>query len=359
MINKKLVDFLKEETSLEDLGNQNLLHELPEFGKEVGTAINTGNLIGCTTELSSMLEDMDLYKASLLSNFIGFACEKEGDTSAGEGIIKLFTKSCTQVYEMLKDIETDGQCRLPDMEDADSMEELYREHKDWVRAYYGFETLCISTMAFLSRDAALRDLLKESGIADAVIYLTEDAPQSPYLKSIGYVFEMLNTCGRCKLLVLYPAMKKGFYASANDLNNCFHLLFLLEEQIYKQFSRDYGMDSFQAPASLISLAHGSYPEDCWDKSYSTRFMECNYRAAGHEAFGTGDELSLIWGEMPPTDIPKMDGYGVITLLEGGINRSFAAQFLAVPHSALNPYVEIERELEEAEYNVWMDKIRDI
>ena len=143
MVNKRLIDFLCEETAWEDLGNEKLLHELPEFGREVGAAINGGRLIECTVELSGMLENMDLYKASLLSNFIGFACEREGDTSAGRGIIKLFSRSCAKVYEMFKSLEEDGECRLPD-----DMRAVYEEHKAWVRAYLGFNILCVSAMRF-------------------------------------------------------------------------------------------------------------------------------------------------------------------------------------------------------------------
>lgn len=352
MLNKTLMDFLYEETGLEDLGNEKLLHEFPEFGEEVGMAINNGILTEFTKELSERLKDMDLYKASLLSNLIGFACEREGNTSAGQGIIELFAHSCTTVAKMFQEMEASGQDWI-----TDDKKELYCRNKDWARAYYGFHVLCISSMAFLARDASLRELLSELGISDSIHYLSEEAPDSPYLNSIHYINDIQNTCSDLKLLVLYPEKKKGFLAAANDLNNCFHLLFLLEEQIYRTLRQEYGMNAFHADDSLISLAHGNYPDDCWDKSYHTYFMECNYQAALHDQFENSDAMSLIWGEMPPALIPEIDGYKVIVLLGSGINRSCSAQFLAVPHNALTPYVEIERELSATEYNTWLEKIR--
>ena len=69
-------------------------------------------------------------------------------------------------------------------------------------------------------------------------------------------------------------------------------------------------------------------------------------------------MGLIWGEMPPEAIPEIDGRGVIILFETGINRSFSANFLAVPHPALKPSVEIGRELTESEYDAWVRKIKE-
>ena len=354
MIDRKLKEFLCEETKWEDLGNENLLHELPEFGKEVGAAINEDRLIDYTKELSGCLEEMDLYKASLLSNFIGFACEKEEDTSAGRGIVELFARSCTKVYEMYKSLETEDGCPLPE-----DMKEIYDKNSDWARAYYGFNILCVTTMAFITRDVALRGQLSDMGLEEQIRYLTEETDESPYLASIRYVNLMQSMCSDFKFLVLFPKKNTGFLASANDLNNCFHLLFLLEEQIYEKLAAKYGMKEFHASDSLKSLAHGDYPDDCWEQSYFTYFMECNYAAAWYEKFDNDLAMLLIWGEMPPDAIPRIDGRGVIVLMDTGINRGFSPNFLAVPHSALNPYVEIERELSDEEYEAWIGKIRSI
>lgn len=353
MPDEQLMVFLCQETILEELGDEALLHSCPSFGEAVGEAINSGNLIPFTTELSGRLGEMDLYKACLLSNFIGFACEKEEDTSAGRGIIELFSKVCTQVYEMFQSAEARGECELPP-----EVPELYKENASQARAYCGFNILCVSTMAFLTRDAALRQLLAEMGLEEELAYLSEEVPESPYLKSVTYVNSMLKTCSDLKLLVLQPGKRQGFFAVANDLNNCFHLLFLLEEQIAENLGHSYGLESFPAAAPLIGLAHGEYPEEAWAESYSTAFMECNYSTADHAEFRNEDAMALIWGEMPPDCIPAVDGRAVIVLFEGGLRRGFDAPFLFVPHSALRPYVRIEGELTEQEYDAWLTKTEE-
>ena len=269
---KELMDFLCTETGFEDLGNEGILHDFPAFGEAVGKSINSGNIIEFSMELSGSLCDMDLYKASVLSNFIGFACEKEEDTSAGQGVIELFLKACNNLYDMFKSLETDDGCEgLPDFK------EIYNKNPDWARAYFGFNILCVTVMAFLTRDTDLRKFLEDKGIGEKITYLAEETPESPYLKSIYYVDCMQRTCSNLKLLVLYPKMKKGFIATANDLNNCFHLIFLLEEQIGENFGRKYGMYVFGAEQPVIDLAHGDYPEGCWNKSYITHFTECDYK----------------------------------------------------------------------------------
>ena len=351
MSGEKLQEFLCQETEVRDLGNESLLHECPAFGQAVGAAINDGHLVPFSMELSEHLKDMDLYKASLLSNFIGFVCEKEGDTSAGKGIVQLFATSCKLVYEMFCSMGTEDGCELPP-----EFPELYQINSEWSKAYCGFNVLCISTMAFLTRDASLRKYLETFDLAEQIDFLTEETPESPYLRSICYVGSMLKTCSNLKLLVLQPGRQQEFYAEANDLNNCFQLLFLLEEQIIKTYGGKYGVEKFCAADSMIKLAHGEYPDDVWGKSYVTCFMECNYSTADHTRFNNDDSMALIWGEMPPDGIPMVDGYAVIVLFEGGMTRSFDASFLMVPHNALNPYVDIEKELSEEEYAMWMEKI---
>ena len=179
---KELMDFLCTETEFDDLGNERILHDFPAFGEAVGEAINSGNLIKFTMELSDNLDKMDLYKASALSNFIGFGCEKEDDTSAGQGVIELLEKSCINLYNMFKSLETEEEyAELPDFQ------EIYNKNKDWARAYYGFNILCVAAMAFITRDAGLRKFLADKDIGEEISYLAEETPESPYLKSIYYV----------------------------------------------------------------------------------------------------------------------------------------------------------------------------
>ncbi|MDE7325847.1 MAG: hypothetical protein K2N63_06180 [Lachnospiraceae bacterium] len=354
MVEEKLQEFLCQETAVEELGNESLLHGCPEFGQMIGKAINDGNLVPFSVELSGHLEEMDLYKASLLSNFIGFVCEKEGDTSAGEGVVRLFAAACTKVYDLFRSTEVEGECQLPP-----DLPELYAKNREWAKAYYGFNVLCVSTMAFLTRDPELRRFLAQFALDDQIDFLVEETPESPYLKSIFYVGSMLKTCSNLKLLVLQPGRQQGFYATANDINNCFHLLFLMEEQIVKNCCEKYGAKNFLATDSMVRLAHGEYPDDVWKESYTTCFMECNYTSADHASFKNDDAMALIWGEMSPQEIPVVDGRAVIVLLDDGPSRSFSASFLMVQHEALNPYVRIEEELSEEEYKIWMEKIGNI
>ena len=69
-------------------------------------------------------------------------------------------------------------------------------------------------------------------------------------------------------------------------------------------------------------------------------------------------LPFVWGEMSPDYIPSIDGYAVIVLWEDCIPRSFSAGFMAAGHPALKPYVKIERELTDTEYDTWLKKIKD-
>lgn len=358
MTDKKLLEFLCKETTFEEIGNEQLLHQEPAFGEMVGAAINSGTLLEVTKQLSDSLTDMDLYKACLLSHLIGFACEKEKSTAAGEGVVTLLASTCEAVYEMLKSMEVDETCQLPS-----DLHALYQSNPRHLRAYYGLETLCIASMAFLTRDKKLRYLLRSKKLREKIKYLAEETPSCPQLNLIYYVNRMQNTCSDLKLLVLHPDKKQGFLAVANDLDNCFHLIFLLEEQIAKTMGSQYGMSGFTADPILSELAHGAYPQEAQDRSYTTFFTEFNYGMLQKKEDLTGsaqDILSyLIWGEMPPEAIPYVDEHAVIVLTDPRMHRSFDSSFMSVPHTALHPYVRIERELTAAEYDTWLRQIQAV
>ncbi len=358
MPDKKLMEFLCKETAFEEIGNEQLLHQEPAFGKMVGSAINNGTLLEVTRQLSDSLQDMDLYKACLLSHFIGFACEKEENTAAGEGVITLLADTCETVYEMLKSTEVDETCQLPS-----DLYALYQENPRYLRAYCGLEMLCIASMAFLTRDRKLRYLLRSKNLREQIRYLAEETPSCPRLNSVYYVNRMQNTCSDLNLLVLHPDKKQGFLAVANDLDNCFHLLFLLEEQIAETMGRQYGMSGFTVDPILSELAHGAYPENAQGLSYTTFFTEFNYGMLlkNMDAPGSSQDIFsyLVWGEMPPESIPCVNEHAVIVLTDARISRSFDSSFLSVPHTALHPYVRMERELTETEYETWISRIHSL
>ena len=273
-MSEKIVDFLKTATVCNDLGNTELLNEFPDFSQKIVEAAKNGSLPLLSKELGKQLQQFDIYKASMLSNLIGFVCERTEDTTAARDVLSCFSDSCSLVYDLFQYIgENENEDILEDKE------ALYNLNPEWARAYYGFNDFCVAAMAFLSRDANLREAIVEMGILEKVNCLSEETPNTPYLRSVGYVEDMPYTCSNLKLLVLHPQSKKGFFATANDLKNCFHLSFLLEEQIYQNLYSSYKMTGYCADPSLVRLAHGEYPDDCWDKSYSTYFMECDYRTA--------------------------------------------------------------------------------
>ncbi len=105
MVNQELMKILQIETQVSDLGKENLLDTFPEFGKEIGNAINTGEIIAFSQELGEQLLSMDIYKASLLTNFIGFVCEKTEDTKAGQNVLVFFAHVCNLVYDLFQYIE--------------------------------------------------------------------------------------------------------------------------------------------------------------------------------------------------------------------------------------------------------------
>ena len=362
MLSKELMTYFNEETKFEDLGNEQLIIQNEVYGRAIGAAINQDKMIEFSCELSRNLLEMDVYKASVVANFIGFACEKNEDTSAGKGVVDLLIKACGLVEEFFGYFaDEEGEVELPENLDFAKM---YEENSQCVRAYYGFNNLCVAAMAFLARDNECREYLRSfEGIKDSLYFLAMEAPQTPYTKSVFYINRVFDTCGKLPLLVLDIERKQGFFAEAKDIDNCFHLLFLLEEEMCGKVANAYGMENWEFDEDLSALAHGEYPQ-CGDKSYTTCFTELNYgeyiwkkQNAGKEDVNPNEWLNfLIWGEMSPLNIQDLDGYAVIMIERNGPSRSFSPGFLCVGHTALQPYVKIERALSEQEYEEWVSKL---
>lgn len=359
MISNELNTFFNTKTELKDLGNEELIIKNEVYGKAIGKAINQNRLLEFSSELSQNLKDMDIYKASVVANFVGFACEKTENTSAGKGVIDLLVKSCKLVEEFVGYFtDEEGEVELPENLNA---EEIFENNSQCVGAYYGFNILCVSAMAFLARDNSCREYLRTFELGETLSFLAQEVPETPYMKSVYYVNRIYDTCSKLPLLVLDTEKKQGLIAEANDIDNCFHMIFLLEEAMYQNYAKEYGMEQYECDSDLSALAHGAYPQ-CGDKSYVTYFTEVNYgeyiwRKQNQNSDKPSEWLNyLIWGEMSPLNIPKLEDYHVILLKKGGPTRSFSPGFLCVGHGALQPYVKIERSLSQQEYSQWEAKL---
>lgn len=341
MLSEELFNYLVSETDFSDLGDETKVIRNEVLSEEIGKAINGGDeaMLEFSCELSEKLSEMDVYKASVITNFIGFVCEKTQDTRAAEGVIKLLAKSSVLVKEFWEYLK-DEQGEIVMEEDWNGAG-IYNENKGVICAYYGFNTLCVSAMAFLAREYTCREYLKSLDVREVVLYLAEEVPDTEYMCSVFYVNRIYDTCGRIPLVVLDEERGQGVIVEANDLNNCFHLIFLLEEALYNNFKEKYGMEGYVPDEVLSALAGGEYPA-CGDRHAQAFFTEYCYN-------------SLLRGEMPPMYIPALDGYGVIILKRSGPHRGFSSDFLFTDHTALSPYVKIVRELSDAEYKEWEKK----
>lgn len=84
MSKKALWDFLYESTDLDALGNIKAVIQHPAFKNEINEALQNGNELAFSKELGEKLGIMDIYKACVVTNFIGFVCERIENTEAGK-----------------------------------------------------------------------------------------------------------------------------------------------------------------------------------------------------------------------------------------------------------------------------------
>lgn len=297
--------------------------------------------------LGSSLMEIDLAKACATAHFCGSLIETSGICNMGNDLVDLFEKVINLNSKLISE--------YPEIEDAD-LSTLAKQFPDEIKSYNGAELLTLAVMAAITRNAESRYYLRSKNLYQKMETL------NPYIKSLIYVTFVHDACYDFKVLVLSPKTKKGFWMKAYDIHNCFYLITLLEAELYRKgWLNEYGVKNYTFDEDIYNVAIGKfYPQRLY--TIRTHCSYYSYLAIESENIGEiTNKLkvqSMIFGEMPPEYIPRVDGYPIIVMNEDGFsgNRSWDSNFAFKCHDALSPSIEILDKLTENEVEEWIEKI---
>ena len=258
--------------------------------------------------------------AGIVAIWLGATVEHGGNPKAGgEAVIETLLKWCGKLPEPSDDEDAD----LPDV------------HEDVVK---GMEMMGQSSVAHLSRDAALLEKLK--GDADAFEALSHGEHWS---NGPMWVLQILNQRSG-DLLVLHGVEEKGFRVRYENLANCFQLFTLLQGALGDRMPGGREPDE-----EVIAMALGE-EGDCEGDT-----------AWWHYGQGNVPEpniMASVFGEASPDSISVVDGEKVMLLWPPVLqSRGWGHAFFTPILDAARPKVTVIEELSAAEITKWRERLK--
>lgn len=318
-------------------------------------------------QVSAGLENMDILKGCQAGHFCGSMIGQVGVCGSGRALIDFFVRVAALCCEYLSKAGEELGVEAPedDQLEALDMEMMFQKYPDQTRAYRGCDTLALAVMEAITRDGDTRRYLREKNLYRSLEYL------EGYIGNIYYVTRVHEACSVLSLTVLAPSKGIGFTAEVNDLWNNFHLMTLLEAELFRAgLDQKYGLVNYEFDEESYQIATGlAYPQKmssvyCHQQYYTYLAMQ---KDGAYQTLLTGedgrqqvDANALIWGEMPPDWIPRFDGQSVILMDTVGMfaNRSWDVNFISKCHGSLNPYFRITGELSPKEAAALLEKIKN-
>jgi hypothetical protein len=208
----------------------------------------------------------------------------------------------------------------------------------------------ISLMTMLCRSAAARAQWRAQ--ADLIAWLQAHEDVSGHF---FYLLRAAEMSDEDKLLILFPAYETGLEIAISQVNNGFQLLTLVQPLV-RAHAAALGLRRPPAPTdpALLRYVQGDpeVPEADGDVAQLNWLNALAYQG------GPLDSLQLVWGEMPVSALPRVQG--VVVLLatddEHRMQRSWDLGFLSPVHGANCPQVSFNRYVPAAEVRAVLAEI---
>jgi hypothetical protein len=180
----------------------------------------------------------------------------------------------------------------------------------------------------------MRDTPEIRGEFDRVAHLSVGA---------SWVLQLLTQCSG-ELVVLNTAKKIGVQVRYSNISNCFHLFTLLQGALAGVMPDAKKVNPI-THAIALGTNHGTCSDEAW----------WHY---GQPSVSTQAIAGMVWGEMTPSGIARVDGEQVLLLCPPILkNRAWDAGFFTPILEATPPKVELLKLLQDMEVNAWWKKLQ--
>lgn len=366
---KKYIEYAKEKSNVDEVLNKKLISQnenflkLKEYSKE-----NHDKEFEICKALSLELENMDILKSYSAANFIAHAFYHTDkiDEEIGKRIIDLFYKNIDYASRFIENISQFYNVDEDEITENDignlNLEIMYRLDYKPLEAFLGIDMMVapIMTIACLNRN--LRAYFRSLEPVEYIEYLEN------YIKGLGYLHVAAEACNITKVLILSPKVERGFFIETADISNCYHLITLMEAELYKKdLLKRYGIDGYEFNEKIYNIATGKeYPKELIEtqahQQYYTIYALCQdgkYKIENEN--GELELYNIIYGDMGPEEIPNdIENTHIIIMDSDGMwNKAIKwdMNYFTKLYPKLNPYVKILEEISDKEYKSWIEKIK--
>lgn len=325
---------------------------------------STEQLNDAVTRLAALVADSTIGRAGLLAIVCGALVEQGAGMEPVAGpVLTRFSEAVQHALPFVEACNAEaGIKESPDGEEpgdlsAEEAIERFGQHvserlPDAAQAFASLEWLSTAALAVLSRSKALRKQVQaDTPLTQAIARFAELGMELPCF------YEMLSLLDDEQLIVLHPALARGYAIRIAGIGNNFQLHTLLADALIGNFEQGWLPGERPSPdvAALAKDAPIRNPDEL-PPAYGA-FNLWNW--TGLRADGTFPEGQAagkehwIWNEGVPADIVPFQGTRVILLGPPPYARSWGSGRL---FPAMVGELEVLRHLSPAEVRDWLDRL---
>ncbi|MFT4540574.1 MAG: hypothetical protein ACI841_000949 [Planctomycetota bacterium] len=222
-----------------------------------------------------------------------------------------------------------------------------QEHADGVRALLGLKDLSLAVMTVLCR-------AKKSRIEVRTWSNFRRDLEELSFPNAGYLRGLLGCVDDLELTVIHVHQMRGYRVTAQAVRNNFHLFSLLQAELIGN-PLDGRLEGPTLDPAMIAYMRGETHQRPSDSDWAVWHFG-TYRSWTKGGFLADIQLTNIWGEMSPADIPMLDGQRFVLLGPSPLrSKSWDANFIASLHDAHEPRLS-SHQLTKREVQECLDRI---
>jgi hypothetical protein len=166
------------------------------------------------------------------------------------------------------------------------------------------------------------------------------------VRYVHFFEELLESSDEAKFVVIHATRRKGFEIVADNVMNGFHLFTLFEGALSEQTDAEF----IEGPAlsrEALAVARGEKLPNA-KLVFRARFDYFNWSAWGEEGYVADAPTRWIWGELPLSYIPQLEGRTVVLIEKPRYVRTWDANLIGAVHPDLRSSVSVVGVLPESE-----------
>jgi hypothetical protein len=220
-----------------------------------------------------------------------------------------------------------------------------------------------SDVAVTKPDAASAILAAQAMVAGAMTLFCQEraalrlARQSPQLlpsvkivasrvMSVHFLEELLESSDEARITIIYATRQIGFEVVADNVKNGFHFFTLFEAALFQQTGTEF-LEGPPASPEALAIARGERLPEA-ELVIRAHFDYFNWSAWGQGGYVADAPTRWIWGELPLSYIPQVDGRTIILIEKPRYVRTWDANLISAVHPDSRSSVAVTRGLPESE-----------